>query len=613
MTERAIKPPPIPKSCDTVPKLFLERVKRFGDRVAMRDKDLGIWKPISWSDYGGRAEEVGAACLALGLKKQARAAIVSEVCPEWLFADLGIMLAGGVSFGIYPTDTPPQIEYIMNDCAAEIYFAEDDEQLDKILEVRDRIPSLRKIVVFDWEGLHALKDEMAVSFDEFLALGRRHLKSHAAELQQRTEETKPEETAILVYTSGTTGPPKGAMLSHKNILFQMSAIRSLIPFHGDEKTLAFLPLCHIAERTFTTFSQLMSGQLVHFAESADAAMSNLREARPTSFFAVPRIWEKFYAQISVMMKEATLLERVFYDWAMAIGLKRADLIAEGERVPPFLEAAFGLADFLVLANIRRALGIDRCRYILSGAAPISPDLIRWFSALGLYMAEGYGQTENAGIATLPLPWGSYKRGSIGRALPETEARISPEGEILIKGDHVFQGYWRKEEKTKDALKEGWLHTGDLGAMDNEGWLKITGRIKDIIITAGGKNITPAEIENALKFSPYIADAVVIGDRRKYLTALLMVDHDNVAKFAQDHSVPFSDFASLCRAAPILDLIGGEVEKVNRDFARVEQIKRFRLIDRLILPEDDEITATGKLKRSFVSEKYQTLIESMYHQ
>ena len=604
-------PPEIPSSCDTIPKLFRDRVERFGARIAMREKDRGIWQPVTWREYGAAADKVGAALLAMGLPKGGRAAVTAEVCQEWLYTDLGIMQAGGISFGIYPTDTPQQIEYIMNDCAAEIYFAEDDEQLDKILEVRDHIPSLKKIIVFDWEGLHALKDPMVMPFEEFLKMGEAHLQETMPEMEARAKSAKADETAILVYTSGTTGPPKGAMLSHQNIIFMGNILRDVLPLQEDDKTLAFLPLCHIAERTFTTFSQLMSGQVVHFAESTDAAMSNLREVRPTSFFAVPRIWEKIYAQIAVMVKEATYLERLIYDWALKVGMKRAEYVMESRPVPLPLALLYRAAQFLVFSNIRKMIGIDRARYVLSGAAPISPELIKWYYALGLYMVEGYGQTESTGIATLPVPWGSYQYGSIGKALPKTEVKISPEGEILLKGRHVFQGYWSQEQKTSETIMKGWLHTGDVGVVDNQGWIKITGRIKDIIITAGGKNITPSEIENALKFSPYIADAVVVGDARKYLTALIMIDHDNIAKFAQDESVPFSDFASLCRAAPIVDLIQSEVHHANRLFAPVEQIKKFRLIDRIILPEDDEITATGKLKRSFVSEKYKDLIDSMY--
>lgn len=602
---------PFPDTCHNVPQLFLDRVARLGNKIAMRDKEYGVWQPYRWDEYGEKAEAVGLALRKMGLKRGARAGITAEVCPEWLFADLGIMGVGGISFGIYPTDAPAQIEYIMNNCEAEFYFAGDDEQLDKVLEVRDKIPSLKKIIVFDMEGLHHLDDPMVMSFDDLLEAGRAEGQDNPGLFAKLADEAKPEDVAILVYTSGTTGPPKGAMITHGNIMFQLKNSREFLPYSPNDRTLAFLPLCHIAERTFTTFIQLLTGHTVYFAENTDAAMDNLREVEPTSFFAVPRVWEKFYSAISVAMQEATRVEQLAYHWAMRVGNACADKRIAGEPIPPSLQWAHRLADFLVFANIRKRLGIDACRFTISGAAPISPELIRWYYAMGLYMAEGYGQTENAGLATLPVPFGTYKKGSIGKAVPNTEVKIAPDGEILVRGPHVFKGYWRNEEKTAETIQDGWLHTGDVGAMDNEGWFKITGRIKDIIITAGGKNITPSEIENELKFSPYIQDAVIIGDERKYLTALIMVEHDNVAKYAQDHSVPFSDFASLCQAEEILKLIGAEVQAVNEKFARVEQVKKFRLIEHLITPEDDEITATGKLKRSFVSEKYKELIDTMY--
>ncbi|MDP2124755.1 MAG: long-chain fatty acid--CoA ligase [Parvibaculum sp.] len=601
----------ISPDCDTVPKLFVKRAKELGPRVAMRDKKFGLWEPISWNDYYEKARASGLALKALGLSDGGRIAIVSEVCPEWLFVDLGCMGVGGVSMGIYSTDTAPQVEYIMNDCAAEFYFAENEEQLDKILEVRDRIPSLKRIVVFDMEGLHDFHDPMVMGFDAFIDLGRKEARDAPKRFDEAVGKTEPGDTAILVYTSGTTGPPKGAMISHANIMFQIENNQNLLPHTPEDRSLAFLPLCHIAERTFTTFNQLMTGQTVNFAENLETVPENLREVQPTAFFAVPRIWEKFYSTVSIALKDATLAERLAYRWAIGVGEKVADRRIAGEPVSAVLNWYFKLADLLVLKNIRKMIGIDSCRYILSGAAPISPELIRWYFALGLYMAEGYGQTENAGIATIPQPFGTYKFGLVGKPVPNTELRLAEDGEILMRGPHVFLGYWNKPDKTAETVIDGWLHTGDIGTIDNEGWVRITDRKKDIIITAGGKNITPSEIENELKFSPYIQDAVVIGDRRKFLSALIMIDRDNVEKFAQDANVPFSDFRSLCRAAEVQELLQAEIDRANKKFARVETIKKFRVIEHQIQAEDDEITATGKLKRSLVNEKYATLIEGMY--
>ncbi len=336
---------------------------------------------------------------------------------------------------------------------------------------------------------------------------------------------------------------------------------------------------------------------------------NVREVAPTTFFAVPRIWERFYSGIAIRMKEATWIGRMAYRWAVGIGLKIAEAKLDGRAPSTFQRLLFRLADFLVLDNIKRAIGMHRVRFAGTGAAPIAPDLIKWYRALGVDMREVYGQTENCGLAT-GMP-DRIKLGTVGVGAPRTEVRISPEGEILLRGPHVFMGYLNNPQKTAEAVRDGWLHTGDVGFLDNEGYLKITDRMKDIIITAGGKNVTPSEIENQLKFSPYISDAVVIGDRRKFLSCLVMIDYENVAKYAQDNNVPFTDFASLCRTREVVELIGTEIEKVNQNFARVETIKKFRLIEQQLTAEDEELTPTMKLKRKFVNEKYRSLIDGMY--
>ena len=597
------------EGCDTIPKLFWHQVKARGQRTALREKDLGIWQAKSWAEYGERARWVGMGLVSLGLKRGEVVSILAETVPEWLYADMGTMGAGGVTNGIYPTDSAKQVDYILSDSRSRFLFVENDEQLDKFLEVRERCPDLRKVIVFDMEGLADFRDEQVLSFDELLELGKRYDASHPGEWEKLIADSKPDGLALLVYTSGTTGPPKGAMLSHSNVVFQIMNADAFVPIVPDGEQLAFLPLCHIAERTFTTFLPLRSGAIANFAESIETVPDNVREVAPTLFFAVPRIWERFYSGIAIRMKEATWIGRTFYRWAVGIGLRKAECELEGRAPSPFLTLAYRIADFLVLDNVKRAIGMHRVTYAATGAAPIAPDLIKWYRALGVDMREVYGQTENCGLATgMPA---RIKLGTVGTIAPGTEVRISPEGEILLKGPHVFMGYLNQPEKTAETVRDGWLHTGDVGLLDNEGYLRITDRMKDIIITAGGKNITPSEIENQLKFSPYISDAVVIGDKRKFLSCLIMIDYENVAKYAQDNDVPFTDFASLCRAREINQLINDEIERVNRDFARVETIKQFRLIDQQLTAEDDELTPTMKLRRKFVNEKYKALIDGMY--
>jgi len=355
---------------------------------------------------------------------------------------------------------------------------------------------------------------------------------------------------------------------------------------------------------------LKSGAVVNFAESIDTVPENIREVSPTVFIAVPRIWEKFYSSITIIMKDATFIGKYFYNLSIKIGSEYKNYFVEGEKPPLRLKIAFWICDQLVLKNIKKLLGLSKCRHALSGAAPISPELINWYLSLGIDMREGWGMTETAGVGTA-FYTREIKTGFVGRAVNQSEVRIAEDGEILFKGPGVFCGYLNKPEQTNEALVDGWLHTGDVGQLDNYGNMKITDRKKDIIITAGGKNISPSEIENELKFSPFISDAVIIGDKRKFLSCLIMIDEDNVMKFAQDHDVPFSNFESLCRTKEIVELIDGEVSGVNKKFANVEQVKKFSLIDIQLTAEDDELTPTMKLKRKFINEKYSNIIESMY--
>jgi long-chain acyl-CoA synthetase len=595
---------------DTLPRLFRHVVRERGDRVAMREKDLGIWRGISWREYGEQAKRVGLGLVGLGLRPRDVVSIVADNSPEWLYTDLGVMSVAGIPNGIYTTDSARQVEYIVNDSGTRFFFAENEEQLDKILEVRDRCPGLVKIFVYDMDGLHAFHDEQVMPFAALLELGARYDRDHPGAFDRLVDIAQPDDLAILVYTSGTTGPPKGAMLTHRNILFQLAYADFITALREGDQQLSFLPLCHVAERTFTVFNPLYTGSTVNFAESIDTVPENIREVAPALFFAVPRIWEKFYSGVALRMRDATWLGRFAYEQAFRIGRRIAEARIAGRPPSAWERLAFRVADFLVLDNVKRSIGLHRARGAATGAAPIAPDLIRWYLALGINMVEVYGQTENTGLATA-MPPDRIKLGSVGVARPGTEVRVSPEGEILLKGPHVFKGYYGKPEKTAETVVDGWLHTGDVGTIDAEGFVRITDRMKDIIITAGGKNVTPSEIENQLKFSPYISDAVVIGDRRKFLSCLVMIDHETVAQFAQESNVPFSNFASLCRAPEVQELIRGEIERVNRQLARVETIKTFRLIEQLLTPEDEELTPTMKLRRTFVNVKYKDLIEDMY--
>lgn len=596
---------------DTIARSFLRAAEVRGDRPAIREKKFGIWQPTSWRDWLQISKEIAYGLRAIGLTPGDVASIIANAVPEWIYADMGILCAGGVSSGIYPTDASAQVEYLINDSATRVIFAEDEEQLDKILACRARCPNLQRIVVFDMEGLSDFSDDMVMSLDEFRALGRNHMVGREALWQEMINSRSAGDLAILVYTSGTTGPPKGAMHANRSVTHQMRHANDFIPAREDEDRLIFLPLCHVAERIGGYYISVALGSVMNFAESPETVPDNLREVQPTVFLAVPRIWEKFYSGITIALKDATPLQQWVYRRAIKIGYRMVDCRIEGKAPSLALRVANRVAYQLVFRNIRRMIGLDRCRIAFTGAAPIAPDLIRWYLALGIDIHEVYGQTENCGVATM-MPGSRIKLGSVGRAVPWGEVALSPDGEILIKGDFLFMGYLNQPEKTAETIDpRGWLRTGDVGTIDNEGFVRVTDRMKDIIITSGGKNITPSEIENQLKFSPYISDAVVIGDKRPYLTCLVMIDQENVEKFAQDHDIPFTNYASLCRASEIQDLIWHEIEGVNANFARVETIKKFYLIERQLTPEDEELTPTMKLKRNFVNKRYAAEIDAMY--
>ena len=427
-----------------------------------------------------------------------------------MFADLGIIGAGGVTNGVYPTDAPNQVEYLINDSGSKYYFAEDEEQLDKVLEVRERTPMLDKIIIFDMEGLRNLDDDQCISFDALLELGKKYGEQHPDAWGIALEAANPEDLMVLTYTSGTTGKPKGSMISQRNMMFMMEALQTVYGILDTDEQLGFLPLAHIAGRVFYTFSPMEACSTINIVESLETTVQDQQEVAPSVHFAVPRVWEKQYSTVAIKLKEATALGRFAYDQAMAVGTRVAGYRKHLEPVPLLWRILFFFADRLVFKNIKQMLGINESRWLSTAAAPIAPDLIDWYWAMGKPMYEVYGQTECTALATANTP-DAFRIGSVGKAIPRVDVKISDEGEILIRSPGVIRGYWNQPEKTAETIRDGWLYTGDVGRIDDDGYVYILDRLKDIIITAGGKNITPSEIENQLKFSPYMSDAVVIGD------------------------------------------------------------------------------------------------------
>ena len=597
-------------AAETTPGVFQQTVTRHPKRAAMRQKTLGLWHDISWEAYFDQVRRLGSALIAMGLAPGDCVGIIGDNGPEWVWADMAVQCAGGVSVGIYATNAWPQVQYVVNHSEATFLFVENEEQLDKWLMFRDEAPTLRKVIVWDLEGLQQFADPMVMTFEALLEEGARAATEASGILTDRMQQVRPEDLAVLIYTSGTTGPPKGAMLTHRNVTWMARAVTRDNPIAGDDEVLSFLPLCHIFERLFSVFVHITHGYVVNFVEKPDTVTDNMIEVSPTVGYAVPRVWEKYASAATIRMSDATWFKRLAFALALAVGKKRADRIMHFQPLPLHLKLLFALAHFAVLRKLKKRMGLDRIRIAYSGAAPIAPDVLHFFQSIGVNLVEGYGQTEGTGVTCISKA-DRVKFGMVGPPLPGTEVRIAEDGEILVKSPGVFKGYYRNAEATTEALRDGWLYSGDVGELDADGYLRITDRKKDIIVTAGGKNITPQYIENKLKASPYINDAVVIGDRRKYLTALVMIDEDNVVKYAQDHKIQFSTYKDLTRDEAIHKLIQAEVDQVNAQVARVENVRKFTILPKKLYEEDGEVTPTMKVKRQYVHKAFHDLIEAMY--
>jgi long-chain acyl-CoA synthetase len=597
---------------NTLPKALLNIVEKQPNRVAMRKKDFGIWQDITWAEYLENVKHVALGLHALGVKYGEHVAIIGENRPEWLYSALGIVCAGGAWVGVYTTNPVTECEYVVGHSDAVVYICEDEEQLDKALVFRGKTPQLRKLIVWEMEGLKHYKDPMLMSFQELLDLGREEDLRNPGLFKQLTEQAQPQDIAGIIYTSGTTGPPKGALLAHEGYLWVGRTAQKVMPTNQDDETISFLPLNHVYEQIFDMMFHLTVGHIVNFTENTDTVMADMREVSPTMFHAVPRIWEKYYSGIVLKMADATWLKRQLYKIAVKIGTKYNDKALAKKKVPLHLAMAYHLAYFVVFRKLKERLGFDRVRLGVSGAAPISHEILKFFQSIGIPIREGYGMTETTGITHMSSEV-DYKVGTVGKALPDTQVRIAEDGEILVKHTGIFKGYYKDEEQTKEVLVDGWMHTGDVGVIDDEGYLKLTDRKKDLIITAGGKNVAPQYLENLLKFSPYINDSVVIGDGRKYLTALIVIDEENVTKYAQDNKVQFTTFATMTRAEEVINLIREEIDKVNKQVARVENIRKFKIIDKKLYTEDGEVTPTMKVKRKSINAQFGDLIESMYRE
>lgn len=602
----------------SLPSLIASHAQTHPNDIAMREKNLGLWEEVTWADYWENVQLVANALLALGVSVGDRVAIHSENRREWLYSDVGANTIRAASVGLYPTNPPAEVLHVLRDSGAKVLIAEDQEQVDKALEIIGGLSELKRIIYIEPRGIRGKYDDpRLMHWDEFIALGIEHRAANPTAAMDLMEQVTPEDLATLVYTSGTTGPPKGAMLSMGNISFvinQLSTERSIVQPPASDKDLivSYLPLSHVAERLFTTWLTAAARTQVHFAESIETVTINLREIQPTILFGVPRIWEKIVAGVMIRMAGASRLKKLnFKIWMSVADRIGKKLVETGGNHTIGTRLMYGVGWVFLYRPLRERLGMSKVRYAASGAAPIAPEILQFFMGIGLSMYEVYGMTENSAIATANFP-GRVKLGTVGEAQPGVELKLADNGEILTRHEGTFMGYWQNPAATAETIDaDGWLHTGDVGEWIDGTHIKITDRLKDIIITAGGKNISPSEIENSLKASPFIKEALVIGDRRKYLTALIGIELDTVGDWAQKRKLPFTTYRDLSEKPEVIELVQKIVNDTNTKFASVETIKKFKLIPKELDHEEGELTATQKVKRSSVMKQFDELIESMY--
>ena len=589
-------------------------------RIAMREKDFGIWQEYSWARTWDLVMDAAHGLLALGIEVGDRVSIQSEDRPEWVILDLATVAVRGITVGFYPTNPAAEVEYLLVDCGATVHLAEDQEQVDRVIEIDSAmVPNLSRIIYCEPRGVRTYSDDRLMDWDDFLTIGRQHRAENPDVVVGHMADARPDDIMTLVYTSGTTGPPKGAMLTNANTAFCITRIIGDDGLRGnqvptaDDLVVTYLPLCHVAERIFSTWHMVSCGLCLNFAESIETVTANLREVQPTLFFAVPRIWEKLHASVMIKGADASPFKRLW----LRFGLKLASVIGREKVANGGLHTTksrlLNLIGYpLVFRALQERIGLRRCWHAGSGAAPIAPEVLEFFTGIGVPVYELYGMTENAAVATGNFP-GRMILGTVGEPYPDIGFRIDEEtGEIQTKHPGVFAGYWNRPEQTAETFTaDGWLMTGDVGEWVDGTHVRIIDRIKHIIITAGGKNISPSEIENSLKTSPYVKEAMVIGDRRKFLSALIGIELDTVGDWALRRNIPYTTYRDLSEKPEVLELIQGVVNETNEKFARVESIREFRMIPKELDHEDGELTATQKIKRSAMEDAFGHLIEEIY--
>jgi long-chain acyl-CoA synthetase len=599
----------------TSPVLLLHRARTTPSEIAFRDKHLGVYVGYDWRDYARLTEEVTHGLLELGLKRGDRVAVMGDPCPEWVLADMAIMSAGAITVGIYPTSAPNEVEYIVKDSGASILIAETQEHLDKLLASADAVAQLRKIVVIDTRALFKFRHDKVMNFADLRALGRTRRERAPGEFEARIGAVKPDDPAAIVYTSGTTGPPKGAVLSHRGLVAGAISYINCNPDVRERpyRMVAHLPLSHVVARVLVVTTPLVSKLVPFYFEEIDAFTEGIREVAPDFMVLPPRFYEKFAAQLLVGIETSTAAKRWAYRLAHRIGSRVLRQRRDGGRASTLDAALYWVARQAVFKQLLEKIGFANCRIAFTGSAPMPPQIVDVWQTWGVDLREIYGVTECCGISIAqyhPFP----KPGNIGDAatLPRFEFKLSEGKEILLRSPMVFNGYWNRPKETAEVRDaDGWYHTGDVAEITPEGHIKLVDRLRDIIVTSGGKTLSPQQIEKVMKGSPYISEAVVFGDGRRYVTALFELDYTTVSEWARTYKIPYTSYTSLVTRPEIVNLIETEVARANEFLARVEQVKAFRIIPVELDPEQGETTPTRKIKRGLMYEMFGKLVEEMY--
>lgn len=596
---------------DTFPKLLEVNVKKYGDRkVAMREKDFGIWQQYTWRDYRDHVKYFSLGLVSLGLARGDKVAIIGDNRPEWVFSEVAAQAAGAVPLGLYQDSTLKEVAYVIDHSDSTFVVAEDQEQVDKILEMKDQLPKVRYVVYTDPRGMRGYKEPFLLDFREVENFGR-ELEQREPELYEKNvAATKGEDLALICYTSGTTGFPKGAMLSFRNLLKMAANLMKVDPKFENDEFVSFLPLAWIGEQMMCLSSALLAGFTVNFPEKPETVQENIREIGPTIMFSPPRIWENMTSTVQVKVMDASWFKRAMYNWALPVGYEYAETVFGKKRPSAALRLRYRLAYALVFRALKDRLGLLRIRTASTGGAALGPDVFKFFNAMGVNLKQIYGQTEISGISCIHRD-GDINFDSVGKPIPETEIRISETGEILSRSPSVFLGYYKNPEETAKTLAGGWLHSGDAGYFTDDGHLVVIDRVKDVMHLTDGTRFSPQFIENKLKFSPYIKECVCLGNNRPFLAAMICIDYPNVGKWAESRRISYTTYTDLAGKSEVVDLIEKEVERVNKTLPEKTRIRKFVLLYKELDADDDELTRTRKVRRAFVGERYGHVIEGMY--